>query len=108
MSDVFSALSSPVRRKILGMLQQKDMTAGEISDQLDIGKSTLSGHFNVLKAADLVSTSRNGTTITYTLNVSVVEEMLTILANLFGKEETLSEDVRETPSFLGNYRSDNS
>lgn len=85
------------------------MTAGEISEHLDIGKSTLSGHFNVLKAADLVSTSRSGTTITYTLNVSVVEEMLTILANLFGKEETISEeDDRETPSFLGNYRSDNS
>lgn len=106
MSDVFSALSSPVRRQILGMLKSRDMTAGEIADHLDVGKSTLSGHFNVLKAANLVSTSRKGTTITYTLNVSVVEEMLTLIANLFGKEETLSEeDARETPSFLGNFRS---
>lgn len=93
----------------MSMLQKHDMTAGEIADQLDVGKSTLSGHFNVLKAADLVSTSRKGTTITYTLNVSVVEEMLTLIANLFGKEESKNEeDVRETPSFLGNYRSNNS
>ncbi len=109
MSDVFIALSSPIRRQILGMLQKKDMTAGDIADQLDVGKSTLSGHFNVLKAADLVSTSRKGTTITYTLNVSVVEEMLTAIANLFGKEDTQSEeDVRQTPNFLGRYRPDNS
>lgn len=109
MSDVFNALSSPVRRQILGMLKERDMTAGEIADRITVGKSTLSGHFNVLKAANLVATSRQGTTITYTLNVSVVEEMLTLMANLFGKEETtLDEDARETPSFLGNYRSNGS
>lgn len=109
MSDVFNALSSPVRRQILGMLRTRDMTAGEIADQLDIGKSTLSGHFNVLKAADLVMTSRDGTTITYTLNVSVVEEMLTLIADLFGQEEIeRAKNDRETPSFLGNYRSNNS
>ena len=86
MSDVFNALSSSVRREILSLLKTRDMTAGEIADQLDIGKSTLSGHFNVLKAADLVSTSRQGTTITYTLNISVVEEMLSAVAAIFGKE----------------------
>ena len=87
------------------MLKTRDMTAGEIAEQIDVSKSTLSGHFNVLKAADLVATSRKGTTITYTLNVSVVEEMLTLIADMFGKEETLDEDLRETPSFLGNFRS---
>lgn len=82
MSDVFNALSSPVRREILEMLKARDMTAGEIADQLDVGKSTLSGHFNVLKAADLVSTSRSGTTITYSLNTSVVEDLLTSIVGL--------------------------
>ncbi|NVJ97420.1 MAG: winged helix-turn-helix transcriptional regulator [Alphaproteobacteria bacterium] len=87
MSDVFSALSSPVRREILSMLKDRDMTAGDIADHLDVGKSTLSGHFNVLKAADLVSTSRSGTTITYSLNTSVVEEMLAALVGMFGHGE---------------------
>ncbi|MFC4347403.1 autorepressor SdpR family transcription factor [Kordiimonas lipolytica] len=87
MADVFHALSSPVRRQILAMLKARDMTAGEISDQLDVGKSTLSGHFNVLKAADLVTAERNGTTITYSLNTSVVEDMLALMAGIFGKEE---------------------
>jgi len=89
MSDVFHALSSPVRRQILSMLKARDMTAGQIADQLDVGKSTLSGHFNVLKAAGLVETERNGTTITYSLNTSVVEEVLSsvigLLANNNGR-----------------------
>lgn len=75
------------------------MTAGEIANELDVSKSTLSGHFNVLKAADLVTTNREGTTITYQLNTSVVEELLSAVATLFGREEkedvaTLSEESK--------------
>lgn len=93
MSDVFNALSSPVRREILEMLKAQDMTAGEIADQLDVGKSTLSGHFNVLKAADLVSTSRSGTTITYSLNTSVVEDLLTSIVGLLSNKKEGKEHV---------------
>lgn len=64
------------------------MTAGEIADQLSVSKSTLSGHFNVLKASDLVSTRRDGTTITYQLNTSVVEELMGAVAALFGRSDT--------------------
>jgi ArsR family transcriptional regulator len=87
MADVFHALSSPVRRQILKMLKARDMTAGEIGDRLTVSKSTLSGHFNVLKAADLVVTSREGTTITYSLNTSVVEDLLALMVGLLGTEE---------------------
>ena len=86
MSDVFNALSSPVRRQILSMLKARDMTAGQIAAELHVGKSTLSGHLNVLKNADLVSTRRSGTTITYSLNTSVVEDMISLIANLFVNE----------------------
>jgi len=86
MSDVFNALSSPVRRQILSMLKARDMTAGQIADGLDVGKSTLSGHFNVLKMADLVSTKRSGTTITYSLNTSVVEDILGLVARIFSDD----------------------
>ncbi|WP_417450693.1 autorepressor SdpR family transcription factor [Kordiimonas sp.] len=87
MADVFHALSSPVRRQILKMLKARDMTAGEISDRLAVTKPTLSGHFNVLKAADLVVTSRDGTTITYSLNTSVVEDVLTLMVSLLGNSD---------------------
>lgn len=79
-------MSSPVRREILSLLKARDMTAGEIADQLSVGRSTLSGHFNVLKAADLVTTTRQGTTITYHLNLSVVEELLGLVAAMFSTD----------------------
>ncbi len=93
MSDVFHALSSPVRREILEMLKTRDMTAGEIAGQLDVGKSTISGHFNVLKAADLVINERSGTTITYSLNTSVVEDLLSSIVGLLSKSKKGNEDV---------------
>ncbi len=94
MSDVFNALSSPVRRQILLLLKTRDMTAGEIADTLSVGKSTLSGHFNVLKAADLVFTTRQGTTITYHLNTSVVEELLGLIVGLFSPPKKEQETNR--------------
>ncbi|OKY25870.1 MULTISPECIES: autorepressor SdpR family transcription factor [Thalassotalea] len=86
MSDAFQALSSPVRRKILSLLKEKNLTAGEIAQEIDVAKSTLSGHFNVLKAADLVTTHRHGTTIYYSLNTSVVEDLMAGMFAIFGKD----------------------
>ncbi len=85
MTDVFQALSSPVRRDILNHLKQKDMSAGELSEKIDVAKSTLSGHFNVLKSAGLIVPVKQGTTITYSINTSVVEEMMSNLFSMFGK-----------------------
>lgn len=93
MSDVFHALSSPTRRQILSLLKVRNMTAGDIADHLSVSKPTLSGHFNVLKSADLVITTRNGTSITYQLNTSVVEELLVLVADLL-KHDT--NEVEQT------------
>ena len=87
MSDAYQALSSPVRRQILALLKEKDLSAGEISEQIDVAKSTLSGHFNVLKSADLVISIKEGTTITYSLNTSVIEDLMNGLFNLFDKKQ---------------------
>jgi ArsR family transcriptional regulator, arsenate/arsenite/antimonite-responsive transcriptional repressor len=86
MSDVFDALAHPVRRTILKLLRKRAMSAGEIADKVDIAKPTLSGHFAVLKAADLVSAERQGTTIIYRLNMSVVEEALGVLMGIAGAQ----------------------
>jgi DNA-binding transcriptional ArsR family regulator len=84
MSDVFDALAHPVRRKILKLLRKRAMSAGEIADKFDLAKPTLSGHFAVLKAADLVTTERQGTTIIYRVNMSVLEEAAAGLMALAG------------------------
>ena len=82
MNEVFHALSEPTRREILRLLQTSDMTAGEIADRFPLAKSTLSGHFNVLKHAGLIVAEKNGTTVVYSLNVSAVEQALAAMMNL--------------------------
>lgn len=84
MNEVFEALAHPFRRDILKLLRRKAMSAGEIAEHFPIAKATLSGHFNVLKNADLVSTERQGTTIIYRLNMSVMEEALGAFMSLAG------------------------
>jgi ArsR family transcriptional regulator len=83
LNGVYRALSDPTRRRILEMLRTRDMTAGEIAAQFDLAKPTLSGHFAVLREAGLIQGDRAGTTITYRLNVSVLEEALWALMASF-------------------------
>lgn len=84
MNDVFKALSDPTRRKILELLREQNMTAGELAEHFDLSKPTLSKHFNVLSEAELVWRDRQGTSIIYSLNVSVLEEALWGFMERFG------------------------
>ena len=91
MDNVFRALSDPNRREILRMLRAGDLTAGEIAERLPIAKSTLSGHLNVLKDANLVLADREGTTIHYRLNIAAYEEIVVAIMNLLGVGEQEQE-----------------
>lgn len=82
MGDTFQALGDPTRREILRLLRDRDMTAGEISERFPLARSTLSRHFSVLKNAGLIVAEKQGTTITYSLNVSVVEETVAAIMEL--------------------------
>jgi DNA-binding transcriptional ArsR family regulator len=86
MNEVFEALAHPVRREILKLLRKRAMSAGELAEHFTIAKPTLSGHFTVLKNADLVATERQGTTIIYRLNMSVMEEALAAFMALAGSK----------------------
>ena len=65
------------------LLRDRDMTAGELAAQFDLSWPTMSGHFSVLRDADLISADRTGTTITYHLNLSVLEEAMAALLDAF-------------------------
>ncbi|MDO9547733.1 MAG: autorepressor SdpR family transcription factor, partial [Candidatus Marinimicrobia bacterium] len=83
MNQIYKALSDPTRRNILKLLREKDMSAGELAGHFDITKPSLSKHFNILRDADLIHSDRDGTTIIYHLNVSVLEEALMALMDTF-------------------------
>ena len=87
MSDVFDALAHPVRREILKLLRDGPLSAGQLAEQFNLAKPTLSGHFTVLKNAGLITAERRGTTILYRLNMSVMEEAVAALMSLTDKKE---------------------
>jgi len=76
MSQVFDALSHPIRRQVLELLKQGGMTAGELADHFAVSKPTMSGHFAKLKTAGLILGESRGGSIIYTLNVSLLEDAL--------------------------------
>lgn len=73
---VFEALSHPVRREILKLLRAGPQSAGELAGHFELSKPTLSVHFAKLKEADLVTVERQGTSLIYHLNMSILEEAL--------------------------------
>lgn len=84
---IFKALSDPIRRKILLMLKDNDMTAGEIADKFDISKPSISYHLNLLKQADMVIDERQGQNIYYSINTSVFEDVVRFGMELLSKHQ---------------------
>ena len=90
-SDTMKALSDPVRREILNILKSGRMTAGDIAGRFDMTGATVSYHLSQLKKAGLVFESREKNFIYYSLNASVLEEVLLWLQSLKGVEEEHEE-----------------
>lgn len=84
MSEVFKALADPTRRRVLQMLRERPMTAGELADGFESSKATMSAHFAVLREAGLITASKKGATITYSLSLSVLEDALLAFAETVG------------------------
>jgi len=83
--DVFKALADPSRRHILKLLQSGSKTAGELSEAFEMTKGTLSHHLSILKKAELVRCEHCGQQRVYSLNMTVFEEVVSLLFGLFRK-----------------------
>ncbi|HKI44188.1 MAG TPA: autorepressor SdpR family transcription factor [Balneolales bacterium] len=87
MNTIFKALNDSTRRKILRMLREKEMTAGDIADAFQISKPSISHHLDLLKRADLVMCERKGQFLIYSLNTTVLEETANWLLDLMSKTD---------------------
>jgi ArsR family transcriptional regulator len=87
MNSIFKALNDPTRREILEMLKEKDLTAGEIADRFNISKPSISHHLDLLRQAGLVISVKEGQFINYSLNTTVMDEMLTWIISLQSKKK---------------------
>ena len=79
---VYKALADPTRRDILNLLKNRDLTAGEIADHFRISKPSISHHLNLLKQADLVHAEKDGQYIYYSINTTVLQDVLVWLLSL--------------------------
>lgn len=83
LSNVYKALADPTRRRVLQLLRERDMSAGELAEQFDSAWPTLSRHFAILREADLIQGEKRGASIIYSLKVSVLEEALLGMMEMF-------------------------
>lgn len=87
MGDVWKALADPTRRKILGLLKTKDMNAGEIARHFNMTKPSVSNHLNILRQANMVDSEKQGQNVIYSINTSVIEDVLNTLSSLTKRGE---------------------
>lgn len=85
MDTLFKALNDPTRRRILELLRERDIAAGEIAEQFHMSKPSISHHLDLLRQADLVLAERRGQFIVYSLNTTVLDDCVAWLLKLRGK-----------------------
>ena len=85
MSKAFKALCDKTRREILKLLNNRDMSAGEIAEHFDMSKPSISKHLDILREAELVSSEKKGQFIIYSINTSVIQEVLGNFLEIFKK-----------------------
>lgn len=91
----FKALADPTRRKIIQLLQNADMTAGEIAEHFDMTKPSISHHLNTLKQASLVTDERKGQNIYYSLNTTVFQDVINWFFNVTNKNDGGLDDEKD-------------
>ncbi|HWW31286.1 MAG TPA: autorepressor SdpR family transcription factor [Steroidobacteraceae bacterium] len=94
MNMVFKALSDPTRRRVLELLRKRTMSAGELADCFDVSKPTMSAHFAVLREAGLIVSEKQGKSVVYELQMSVLEDALLGFTQAFGWKLQQSKHVK--------------
>ena len=76
MDKPFRALADPTRRRILELLRNGDLAAGDIAAEFPIAWASVSHHLQILKDAGLVLARRDGQFIRYSLNTTVFQDVI--------------------------------
>jgi DNA-binding transcriptional ArsR family regulator len=82
MNSLFKALNDETRRQIVELLKEKDMNAGEIAERFNISKPSISHHLDILKRADLITSEKKGQFVEYSLNTTILEDLIKWLFTL--------------------------
>jgi DNA-binding transcriptional ArsR family regulator/uncharacterized protein YndB with AHSA1/START domain len=100
---VLAALTSPVRREILGLIWDRELSAGEIAAAFPVTKPTISQHLAVLRQAGLAESTAVGTSRRYRARPDALRGLHAALGsprkwiNADDAPERASSDVRTKP-----------
>lgn len=97
MSLVFKALSDPTRRRVLEMLRERPMSAGDLAAAFQVSKPTMSAHFAVLREAGLITSEKQAQSVIYHLQMSVLEEAMLGFAQAFGWQLRAADKPETSP-----------
>lgn len=92
--DTLKALADPIRRKILNLLKNGRLSAGEICEHFSVTGASISRHLAILKEADLIRNKREGKFIYYELNTSVLENVMLWIIDLKGVSDDEGNDKK--------------
>ncbi|QJW89396.1 winged helix-turn-helix transcriptional regulator [Spirosoma taeanense] len=95
MNALFKALNDPTRRQILDLLREGDLNAGEIAERFAMTKPSISHHLDLLRQAGLVDSVRQGQFITYSLNTTVLDDLLAWLLSFQKQTTSVPENTSE-------------
>ena len=91
--DTLKAFSDPVRQKIMVLLKDRKMTAGELANELNISPAALSYHLKMLKKADLLMEYKEKKYIWYEINTTLFDELILWLKQFGGKSDEISFSI---------------
>lgn len=72
---IFTALSNPVRRKLLEILSCEPLSAGELSERFELSRPAVAEHLKVLRDAGLVADEAQGRRRIYRLTAEPLAEL---------------------------------
>jgi ArsR family transcriptional regulator len=106
--QIFKAVGDPHRLKIIELLAEQELNAGELLQSIDIVQSTLSHHMKCLVESGIVNARRNGKWTCYTLNTEVIHDAYDFLGQYLGGTKktgtggTAAEDTADSPDSSAN------
>ena len=99
-AEFFKALAHPVRIRILEILVAGDRSVQDLQDVLDLDQPTVSQQLAILRAKNIVTTTKVGTSVRYALGDPLVRDLLDLARRVFnnqliGSQSMLRELRRE-------------
>ena len=85
-ADFFKALAHPIRIRILELLRSRDRSVQELQALLDLDQSTVSQQLAVLRAKNVVTARKEGTTVRYAMRDALVADLLDVARRIFNNQ----------------------